>query len=350
MRKAYLKTKWSITVPSSWRAIIFYAVTATVGVIFFYCYTSSLIEKRTIRELELRISLIKDLIKGAYQDVQAKNQDLIRFFKADLGNITLDENSTIDVNGVQTPLLKSDDHILNLNSEIIDEFYQRTATLASIFIKKDTIFVRIATTLKTETGQRALGTIIGPDYPGYDDLLHGKVFIGQVELMGSQYIVYYDPLTDSNGRLIGILGIGTDFTISYQSLKEKIRSIRIGETGNAFVLAANPGSGYGNLIIHPQQEGKNILDAKDKSGRLYIKDILEQKNGHMRYFEEDKSAKKRIYNKKLAVFTFYPEWQSVIVVTVQYDEVTHGSLFIIAGIMAFITLVSGLAIWFKNIG
>jgi methyl-accepting chemotaxis protein len=66
-------------------------------------------------------------------------------------------------------------------------------------------------------------------------------------------------------------------------LKERIRSIKVGDTGYFYVLNAAPGKNYGELLVHPKREGENILDSRGADGREFVKEILEKKTGVTTY-------------------------------------------------------------------
>ena len=79
--------------------------------------------------------------------------------------------------------------------------------------------------------------------------------------------------------------------------------ITIGKTGFIFVLDPE-----GNLLIHKKAEGENWGD------KPYIKEILERKDGALRYL----SPKTKTY--KLAAFRYFEEWNWIIVASAFEDE------------------------------
>ncbi len=79
--------------------------------------------------------------------------------------------------------------------------------------------------------------------------------------------------------------------------------ITIGKTGFIFVL--NP---KGDLLIHKQAEGKNW------AAKPHVKEILERKNGTLRYL----SPQTKTY--KLAAFRFFEEWNWIIVASAPEDD------------------------------
>ncbi len=132
----------------------------------------------------------------------------------------------------------------------------------------------------------------------------------------------YDPIKDESGKVIGILYVGVGITDQINYLKQKIKSISIGSTGYFYVLDAKPGKDFGNLIVDPTNEGKNILDAKDAKGADITRDILTRGTGTLRYpalASDGKSAG----GERIAVFDKFPRWNWVIVGSVDTDDITR---------------------------
>lgn len=116
--------------------------------------------------------------------------------------------------------------------------------------------------------------------------------------------------------------IGLDFSDYLKALKDTIRKVKIGDTGYFYVLDAKPGTTYGNLIIHPASEGKNLLAAKDPNGREFIKDILEKKKGVIRYPWINKELGETSPRDKVVSFTYLQNWNWVIAGGTYVDEFT----------------------------
>lgn len=195
------------------------------------------------------------------------------------GEFALDTAAMVDVGGTQAPTLKNGDATLNLDAAAVDKFLDQTGASATIFVKSAEDFIRVSTTVKKEDGQRAIGTLLDRNHPGYARLLAGEPYIGPATLFGKQFMAQYDPIKDASGKVIGLLYVGTDISNELTALKNRIKSIKIGETGYFFALNAKPGPDYGKQMVHPKIEGQNILEAKDSDGHFFIKEMLEKKQG-----------------------------------------------------------------------
>jgi methyl-accepting chemotaxis protein len=161
----------------------------------------------------------------------------------------------------------------------VDRFTARSGAVATFFVKDGDDFYRVSTSVKKADGSRAVGTPLGKAHPAYAKLMAGERFSGLANLFGKDFVTDYKPIKDSGGQVIGATFVGVDATDEMAALKSKLRSVKVGDTGYMYVLNSKPGDKYGTLIVHPAKEGQNIIDAKDASGREFIKDIMEAKSG-----------------------------------------------------------------------
>ncbi len=90
-----------------------------------------------------------------------------------------------------------------------------------------------------------------------------------------------------------------------EDFQASILSLTFGETGYPYVMDSK-----GNLIIHPKLQGTNIYDSKDSTGRLFIQEICEQKNGKIIY--PWKNPDEKAPRKKLVVFNYIEELDWIV--------------------------------------
>ncbi len=148
----------------------------------------------------------------------------------------------------------------------------------------------------------------------------GKVYVGLVKLFGKQFITQYAPVRDAAGKVVGALYVGVDISADVAALKDRIRSIKVGETGYFYVLNAAAGKNYGELLVHPKREGENILDSRGADGRPFIKEILEKKTGTIAY--DWKNPGETAAREKIVAFDYFKDWNWVIAGGTYRDEIT----------------------------
>ena len=307
---------------------------------------SQTIERQVTTELSEKTKLLSGLIEGADKDLRTRTGTLARAFQTSLsGSFELDP-APIDIKGRATPTLKLDKKTLNLDVTPVDRFTAMTGAVATVFAKTGDDFVRITTSLKTDKGERAVGTLLDRAHPGYQAARSGESYVGLATLFGRQYMTQYDPIKDAQGQVIGLSFIGLDFSDYLVALKDTIRGLKIGQTGYFYVLDARPGDSYGTLLVHPASEGKNILTATDASGRTFIKDILDGKNGTIRYPWINQDLGETTARDKVVAFTHIKNWNWVVAGGTYADEFTQEinglrNFYALAG-LAIVLVISGL--------
>ncbi|TLD45527.1 MAG: Methyl-accepting chemotaxis protein III [Accumulibacter sp.] len=221
-----------------------------------------------------------------------------------------------------TPTLRVGDVVLNQRFDEVDAFTRDSkGNVATIFARQGDDFVRIATSLKKEDGNRATGTLLGPTHPAYELVRSGKDYDGLATLFGRPYMTHYHPVSDASGRIVGILFVGMDIAPSLDFLKQTIRDIRIGKTGYPYVLDARDGPSGGTLLIHPAQEGRNIAGSKDSDGREFIGEILSRRDGIITYPWINKEAGEDTPRSKIVAFNEFKEWQWIVASGSYTDEI-----------------------------
>jgi len=120
--------------------------------------------------------------------------------------------------------------------------------------------------------------------------------------------------------------------VDLSRLEEQLLKIRLGTRGYVFVMDKT-----GTLLVHPTLKGKNLYDDKDTSGRYYVREMLEKRDGLISY---TMSGDKR-RDAGLTRYTWFPELELTIAAKVYYDDIfslvkTTG---IFGALAALVTLV-----------
>ena len=280
------------------------------------------VENQATSELAEKTRLLQDLIVGSDNDLRSRTSALAKALQEELpGRFELTD-ATIDIRGRATPTLKLEGKTLNLDFQVVDRFTQTTQAVATVFAKTGQDFVRVTTSLKNEKGERAVGTLLDRAHPGYQATLKGESYMGLATLFGRQYMTRYDPIRDAHGQVVGLSFVGLDFSDYLKSLKDSIRHIRIGQSGYFFVLNAKPGPGHGAFVVHPSQEGQNLSEAQGADGHAYLKDILDQGNGTLRYPWSDAASGQTASREVLTNFVTLKDWNWIIAGSAYVDEFT----------------------------
>ena len=314
--------RMSLGAKLSFSNFLLVALVLTVFVLAISYSVSRTIEVRATTEVNEKTRMLTDLIDSTDKDLRTRTGALAKSFQASLKGTFELEAAPIDIKGLATPTLKLDKKTLNLDFQAVDRFTEMTGAVATVFAKSGDDFVRITTSLKNDKAERAVGTLLDRAHPGYKAALEGRSFTGLATLFGRQYMTQYDPIKDAQGKTIGLSFVGLDFSDYLTSLKDAIRGLKMGQSGYFYVLDARPGANYGDLVVHPALQGKNILGSKDAAGREFIKEILEKKSGVITYPWLNKELGETSPRDKLAAYSYVKNWNWVVAGGTYVDEYT----------------------------
>ncbi|PYD88895.1 methyl-accepting chemotaxis protein [Pseudomonas syringae pv. pisi] len=314
------------------------ALIATITVL-----TSGMLERRAIDSVRNELHGVSSTVELFNKTVSSQAVSFGRIFRAGLpGDFALDEATVVDIGGRQVPTLSVAGQALNLDFSAPDAFTERTGGNATIFAASGEDFVRVSTSVKKENGERAVGTALDKASPAYPALRAGRNYVGLTTLFGKQFITQYEPVRDASGKVVGALYVGVDITADVAALKERIRAVKVGETGYFFVLSSAPKT-YGDLIVHPSKEGENILDSQSADGHAFIKEMLEKKEGTISYDWQNPGELQA--REKFAAYSEMKDWNWVIAGGTYRDEITAAATelrnrFILFGLAALAVLAS----------
>jgi len=326
--KSFTLSRW--TVGAKVTAFTFALVSAILAalVITISWTTSSLLHQRAVANVEAELKGVVTAVELFNKATSSEAVSYGRIFATGFesgakAEFALDPQTVTAVGEQRVPTLSIGGRPLNLDFTLPDRFTRQTGGNATIFVASGDDFVRISTSVKKENGERAVGTVLDRASPAYAAIRAGQPYVGLAKLFGKQVITDYEPIRDAAGRIIGILYVGVDIDASLNALKDKIRKLKVGATGYYFVLNAAPGKNRGELLVHPSQEGSNILASRDADGREFIREMLDQKDGVISYPWQNAQAGETAPRTKVVAFTEFKEWNWLIAGGTYEDEITR---------------------------
>ena len=280
-------------------------------------YMAQSLEKEGLQGLSDKLSSIRAMV-----DVRAKalNKESARLNDVFAGYF----GESFSLEGeAEAPVLKNGATVINQRTQEVDRFTAVTGAVATVFARKGDDFLRVTTSVKRENGERAVGTLLGKESPAYAPLLAGQRYIGKAKLFGMDYYTSYSPIKGRDGQVIGATFIGLDISDEIRELKAHIRAVKAGTSGYFYVLDSKPGKDAGTLIVHPAKEGENIYGAKDSEGHEFIREMIEKKQGVIRYPWLNKELGDTQARVKVVVYENYGDWNWLIGGGTYIDEFEH---------------------------
>lgn len=286
--------------------------------------TETILIEQSQQSLRKEVGLLEKMFTFYHSTVMNNTERLgSLFFQLYDGRFFVDNTETVRIGDYNSPVIYHDGQVVNLNFDKVDEFTRLTGGTATVFVRYQDDFLRVATSLKNEKGKRAIGTLLGKQHPGYEKLMANQLFDGYAHLFGRDYMARYTPVKDSTGKVIAILYIGFDFTDGLAALKTTLSEMTFGDTGFAYVLNAS-GQKKGEPVIHHSMNGNNILDIKNKAGQAEF-DFLFSETPGMSFSNWSFSDNAFSSKKNLVIYSPLESWHWIVAASVDVDELTKSS-------------------------
>ncbi len=306
-------------------ALILSIIPVTIIGLYAYNEASNSLNIEVQNKLEEQVALEKDVIETTFSLAQNNVNNSLAVAHAQFyargkpaivdGKMQLGEN-----------------YVLNGNFEIVDSVKNMVGGTATVFQVMGDEAVRVSTNVLNTNGTRAVGTKVSK--PVYDAVIvRGETYYGKAWVVNAWYLSAYEPIKDNSGKIIGILYVGVPEDIFINLIKENMKEIVVGETGYLYVIDSK-----GNLIVHPDKEGQNLIEYD------FIKKITETKEGYIQYPWEGRD--------KVVAYTYY-EPRDWIIASGSYIEDFSGPIYairqgLIVAILFFAILGSIFGIWFSR--
>jgi two-component system NtrC family sensor kinase len=100
---------------------------------------------------------------------------------------------------------------------------------------------------------------------------------------------------------------------SFAKLKESIRAKKVGASGYIFCMDSR-----GTFTIHPDSEGKNLIDSKELNEYSFIREMCSKKNGWIRY--PWKNSTDSAARMKIVHYEYFEPWDWIVAVGSYEDE------------------------------
>lgn len=218
---------------------------------------SQQLESLAVEDLHNQSTGMVDMVEMFNTSLSEEVESYTRLFTTFLPQpLHVDSAESRTINGLTVPLLKGGETGLHDNNALSDDFLNRTGAISTLFVRSGNDFIRVATSLRKENGERAMGTVLDTTSPAFAAVTKGEVYRGLALLFGKRYITQYQPVKSSDGQVIGIIFVGVDITHSWNVMREKILNRRLGESGHFFVLDRSTGKTRGQYLFHNSEEGQ----------------------------------------------------------------------------------------------
>lgn len=332
------------------------SVATQLKLVILFCLLVAFAGTATLVYRNAYKSLLETTLEGHQSEVEAMAMTIAGQFDAYLHTAQVLESTfrngylagvyvedyNVDFKGHSIPNITQYGESLINDEKLVDSFTRDTGSVATLFAPLGEDFVRVSTSLKDPTGQRVVGTTLGVNHPGYQQLKSGQPYFAQVKLFGKNYITYYAPIKNAQGKVRGISFIGLSVEQATQELFNSLKAISWGDTGYTIIVDNNPNN-LGHYLLHPvhSESDPSIIEVADYNGNKPFHTIFEQESGVIRYPFEYKGT----IGEKYLAYAEVPGWNWKLLGGTFISEVTKGSdtllrlIVIVATIVAILTFI-----------
>ncbi len=266
-------------------------------------YLSRTLDENARLELRQNVSLLTAAVSAR---VESANIEVVEYSKI------LSKRIYEAMGGQQASRLESLQALVNSSGEKdrLRDFLHGLRGTATIFVLTEAGFERRLTTATNESGAQATRSLLAPDHPALPVLLAGKTYHGPARVFGRHYLTSYTPLIDARGQVIGASAIGIDTAGQLDTLKERVRTMQVGETGYYYIADLANGPDFGTMILHPFKEGRNFTATEEQAALDLLTAMARQRAGEITYNWKNEEAGEQVYRQKLVMFETLddPKW------------------------------------------
>lgn len=175
-------------------------------------------------------------------------------------------------------------------------------------------------------------------YPWRNEVLGDKK--PRTKIVAYRYFKEWDWIIAAGGYLDETVGDAAFERQSFAKLKERIRAKKVGASGYIFCMDSK-----GTFTIHPDSEGKNLINAQDLNGNTFIKEMCSKKSGWIRYpWKNSTDSAPRM---KIVHYQYFAPWDWIVAVGSYEDEFYQDAnrikTRILSSMLILILLVGGAA-------
>ena len=306
-----------------------------------YRNASSVLLESTLNEQQSRVEALAKSIASQFDAYLSTSRTLESTFQNGYLNGLSRTHDSVDFMGHSLRDITVDGQSVIGDYAVVDRFTHDTGAVATLFAPVGNDWLRVTTSLKRNDGQRAVGTMLGTDHPGYQKLMQGQPYYAAVSLFGIRYITYYSPVKDASGNIIAISFVGVPVEKAAQDTFNALRNVTWGKTGYSIVVD-NRAENLGHYLLHPQYTEKDpsIIDVQDANGNTPFKQVFTKDNGTIVF--------PYVYNNvrgdKYLVFATVPGWNWKLLGGTFVHEVTEETRALLTQIIIASVVVGGITL------
>ena len=303
------------------------------------------IEQLKISMTTVRMAIVTGINTGRTISVKAGTEK----------TITVSDQLTLDESEIQLPDFLINDKPMHLDYTYVDKMKEITGLSVTLFQCIPEGILRISSNIINRDGSRAVDTFIPSGSPVHEAIMNNKTYYGRAFVVNEWFMTGYEPVKDSEGKIVGALFVGFPEKDIRNSILEKFSTLSLGKTGSIEIFNTK---GECILSKDPAKKGKALWETKDYDGKAYIQEILlalknlPKKSAFVSHHRiqnpQDKSVQPRVFSA-----IHFQEWDWILLYSADESEFLTGlkKMLKITAFIFLVCLVTGvsLTVFFSNL-
>ena len=320
-----------------WKLVSMCVLLVTIPVVTLgvWTYRSSKAEiyRSTENKLSEQVVMMAnrvDTVSTIGQQKVASDLDVAHHLLYERGQLMLDHLQQLPViaidqrtkaaTQVTIPALKIAEKQLLYHTHFVDAIQKLIGGDVAIFQVIPGGLLQISTTILQQDGSRAVGTYIPTDSPVYQAIMSGEIFHQRAYVSNSWNQIAYKPMKDAQQKIIGALYVGQQD--ASEMILENLAQIVVGKTGYLWALTDK---GEYVLSYQRQRDGESLIEARDDTGRLFVKEWVElaptlPKGESMIDYYSWKNPGENRARLKISAYTYFHKWGWLIGSSAYIDD------------------------------
>ena len=310
------KFKWNLGAKLSLATLLAVAAIMALVVSVISFSVTRTIATRAHTEMQQSVDMIHSFLASSDEDLRARTTHFAQLFQSENAKSV----QRMDVG--ERRLLLLNGGVANGDHAPLERFQQLTGADSTVFVFDGSKFQSIASTVKLENGEPAVGTYIDTHLSSHQALIKGQGTLEINTLFGKPYMAHYTPLFDDNQQLVGALFVGMDFGSFLENIKKNLRSLKVGMGGYYFVMRTD-GAQRGVVAVHPRVEGDNLWERQDSEGGKYIQHMINTGRGVHVY--DVVNAKDASVRTMITAYDTFAPWNWLVAASINESEVLEAN-------------------------
>lgn len=153
---------------------------------------------------------------------------LKQYIHQEYGEISFENDNIVDSEG----------NSVHYKYGVVDKMMEKVGDNATIFVREGDDFKRIVTNIITQSGERAVDTMLGTGSKVYDKIIAGESYNGIATILKEKYFVVYEPLLDPDKEIYGILYVGVPMSKMLKFIQSQLVLVMLAFLGGLVIILA----------------------------------------------------------------------------------------------------------------